>query len=63
VIVEQIFALPGLGRLVLEAITQRDYALVEGSVLFVALNFMVLNLMVDLVYAALDPRVRLGRRG
>jgi len=61
VIVEQIFALPGLGRLVLEAITQRDYALVEGTVLFVALNFMVLNLLVDLAYAALDPRVRLGR--
>lgn len=62
VIVEQIFALPGLGRLVLEAITQRDYALVEGTVLFVALNFMVLNLLVDLAYAALDPRVRLGRQ-
>ncbi len=61
VIVEQIFALPGLGRLVLEAITQRDYALVEGAVLFIALNFMILNLLVDLAYAALDPRVRLGR--
>ena len=60
VIVEQIFALPGLGRLVLEAISQRDYALVEGTVLFIALNFMVLNLLVDLAYAALDPRVRLG---
>jgi len=61
VIVEQIFALPGVGRLTLEAITQRDYALVEGAVLFVALNFMVLNLLVDLAYAVLDPRVRLGR--
>jgi peptide/nickel transport system permease protein len=61
VIVEQIFALPGIGRLVLEAIAQRDYALVEGTVLFIALNFMVLNLLVDLAYAALDPRVRLGR--
>ncbi|HVW93242.1 MAG TPA: ABC transporter permease [Devosia sp.] len=61
VIVEQIFALPGIGRLTLEAITQRDYALVEGTVLFVALLFMVLNLVVDLLYAVLDPRVRLGR--
>ena len=61
VIVEQIFALPGVGRLTLEAITQRDYALVEGSVLFIALNFMVLNLLVDLLYAVLDPHVRLGR--
>jgi len=62
VIVEQIYALPGLGRLVLDAITQRDYALVEGAVLFIALNFMVVNLIVDLAYVALDPRIRLGSR-
>ena len=62
VIVEQIFALPGLGRLVLDAIQQRDYALVQGSVLFIALNFMIVNLLVDLAYAALDPRIRLGER-
>jgi peptide/nickel transport system permease protein len=61
VIVEQIFALPGLGRLVLDAITQRDYALVEGCVLFIALNFMVVNLLVDLAYVWLDPRIRLGK--
>ena len=61
VIVEQIFALPGLGRLVLDAITQRDYALVEGCVLFIAFNFLVVNLLVDLTYVALDPRIRLGR--
>ena len=62
VIVEQIFALPGLGRLTLDAISQRDYALVEGAVLFIAFNFMVVNLLVDLAYAALDPRIRLGGR-
>ena len=60
VIVEQIYALPGLGRMVLDAILQRDYALVQGSVLFVAFNFMIINLLVDLAYVALDPRVRLG---
>lgn len=60
VLVEQIFALPGLGRLVLEAILQRDYALVQGCVLFIAFNFMLVNLIVDLVYVALDPRIRLG---
>jgi peptide/nickel transport system permease protein len=60
VITEQIFALPGLGRLILDAISQRDYALVQGSILFVALNFLVINLLVDLAYAALDPRIRLG---
>lgn len=58
VLVEQIFALPGLGRVVLDAIQQRDYALVQGSVLFIAFNFMVINLLVDLAYAALDPRIR-----
>lgn len=62
VIVEQIFALPGLGRLVLDAILQRDYALVQGTVLFIAFNVMVVNLLVDLAYAMLDPRIRLGER-
>ncbi|KQX43054.1 glutathione ABC transporter permease [Devosia sp. Root436] len=62
VIVEQIFALPGLGRLTLDAIGQRDYALVQGCVLFVAFNFLIVNLLVDLAYAALDPRIRLGAR-
>jgi peptide/nickel transport system permease protein len=62
VIVEQIYALPGLGRMVLEAIQQRDYALVQGAVLFIALNFMIVNLLVDLAYVALDPRIRLESR-
>lgn len=60
VIVEQIFALPGLGRVVLDAILQRDYALVQGVVLFIAFNFLLVNLLVDLAYAALDPRIRYG---
>ncbi|MBI1219192.1 MAG: ABC transporter permease subunit [Rhodobacteraceae bacterium] len=60
VIVEQIFALPGLGRMVLDAILQRDYALVQGAVLFVAFNFMIVNLLVDLAYFWLDPRIRAG---
>lgn len=62
VIVEQIYALPGLGRLVLDAILQRDYALVQGVVLFIAFNFMIVNLLVDLAYVALDPRIRLGEQ-
>ncbi|MGP1358968.1 ABC transporter permease [Roseicyclus sp.] len=62
VIVEQVFALPGLGRVVLDAILQRDYALVQGVVLFIALNFMLVNLLVDLAYAAIDPRIRYGDR-
>lgn len=62
VIVEQIFALPGLGRVVLDAILERDYALVQGVILFIAFNFMVVNLLVDLAYAALDPRIRYGSK-
>ena len=62
VIVEQVFALPGIGRLVLDAISQRDYALVQGTVLFIAFNFLLVNLIVDLAYVALDPRIRLGGR-
>jgi peptide/nickel transport system permease protein len=62
VIVEEIFALPGIGRLVLDAINQRDYALVQGTVLFIAFNFLIVNLIVDLCYVALDPRIRLGAK-
>jgi peptide/nickel transport system permease protein len=57
VIVEKIFSLPGLGRLTLTAISQRDYALIQGATLFIAMNFVLINLFVDLIYAALDPRI------
>jgi peptide/nickel transport system permease protein len=57
VIIEEIFALPGVGRLVFNAISQRDYALVQGIALFIAFNFVVINLITDLIYAALDPRI------
>lgn len=57
VIIEEIFALPGIGRLVFNAISQRDYALVQGIALFVAFNFIVINLLTDLIYTAIDPRI------
>lgn len=57
-IVEQIFALPGLGRLTVNAVSQREYALVQGATLFIATNVVLINLLVDLLYAALDPRIR-----
>jgi peptide/nickel transport system permease protein len=57
VIIEEVFALPGLGRLVFNAISQRDYALVQGIVLFVAFNIVVINLVVDLMYTTVDPRI------
>jgi peptide/nickel transport system permease protein len=58
VIVEIIFAWPGLGRLALDAVIRRDYPMVQGAVLLVALSFAVINLVVDLLYAYLDPRIK-----
>jgi ABC-type dipeptide/oligopeptide/nickel transport system permease component len=58
VLTETIFSLPGLGRLLTDAVAARDYPLVLGSVLVVALIFVVLNLLVDLLYVVLDPRIR-----
>ncbi len=60
VVVEEVFGLPGLGRLVLWAIFQRDYPTVQGAVLFIAVMFMVVNLIVDVLYVYLDPRVSRG---
>jgi peptide/nickel transport system permease protein len=60
IIVEEIFALPGMGRLVLTGIAQREYAVVQSTVLVIAAGFVLVNLLVDLLYAKLDPRVRLS---
>jgi peptide/nickel transport system permease protein len=58
VVIEEIFALPGMGRFVLHAILQRDYPVVQGVVLVVAFMFVLTNLVVDLLYAWVDPRIR-----
>lgn len=58
VIIETVFARQGVGRLVVQAIQQRDGPLVQGTVLFLAVIFVVANLVVDVSYAALDPRIR-----
>jgi ABC-type dipeptide/oligopeptide/nickel transport system permease component len=58
VVTETIFAWPGIGRLVVEAIFNRDFPVVQGVVLVVSLIFVTVNLLVDLAYAALDPRIR-----
>jgi len=60
VITEEVFTLPGVGRLLLWAVFQRDYPLVQGTILFISALFMVSNLLVDLVYAYVDPRIRYG---
>ncbi|HEY5302279.1 MAG TPA: ABC transporter permease subunit, partial [Acetobacteraceae bacterium] len=58
VVVEQVFALPGLGRLMVGAIAERDYALVQAAILLATLVFLMVNACVDVLYAALDPRLR-----
>ena len=58
IVTETIFALPGTGRLVIDSIYQRDFPLVQGVVLYLALIFLFINLIVDLLYAYLDPRIR-----
>ena len=59
VVVETVFSYPGIGRLVFNAINQRDIPVVQASVILLAVIFILLNLIVDLVYARLDPRVKL----
>jgi peptide/nickel transport system permease protein len=60
VITEQIFVIPGFGRLTLEAINQRDYTLLQGVVLVAATGYVVVNLLVDVVYSLLNPRIRVS---
>ena len=58
VVIEQIFSWPGVGWLLIQSITQRDYAVVQGAVLLTATGFVTINLLVDIAYAYLDPRIR-----
>jgi peptide/nickel transport system permease protein len=57
VVTETIFALPGVGRLIVTAISQRDYPIIQGAILMIAVIFVVINFVVDLLYAWLDPRI------
>ena len=59
VVVETVFSYPGIGRLVFNAINQRDIPVVQASVILLAIIFILLNLIVDIIYARLDPRVKL----
>jgi peptide/nickel transport system permease protein len=61
VLVETIFALPGIGRLLIGAINTRDFVIVQGVVLFIATAFVLINFVVDMLYGVLDPRIRHGR--
>jgi peptide/nickel transport system permease protein len=59
VVVEQVFSLPGVGRLVIGAVLSRDFPVIQGTLLFVAVIYLLVNLVVDVLYAVVDPRVRL----
>src|SRR5205807_4698301 len=58
VVTESVFALPGLGRLTVDAIVRRDYPVVQGVILVVSGAYVLINLVVDLLYVVLDPRIR-----
>ena len=60
VVIEQIFSLPGMGRLIVDAINQRDYPLISGTALLFTVILVLVNLVIDLSYAYLDPRVYYG---
>ena len=61
-VVEAIFNIPGLGQLILNSIARRDFAVIQGVVLVVTLMYVTINLIIDLLYGAVDPRVRLDRK-
>ena len=58
VVTESVFAIPGLGRLTIDAILRRDYPLIQGIVLFFSFVYVAVNLLIDLTYTLLDPRIR-----
>ena len=57
VVIEQIFSIPGLGQFTLTGINQRDYPVVQGCVLFIAVLYVLVNLLVDILYTYIDPRI------
>jgi peptide/nickel transport system permease protein len=59
VVIEQVFSLPGVGRLVIGAVLSRDFPVIQGTLLFVAVIYLLINLVVDVLYAVVDPRVRI----
>lgn len=57
--IEQVYSIPGVGRLIIGAIAARDFPVMQGGLLFLAVVYLTVNLTVDLIYALVDPRVRL----
>lgn len=61
VVTETVFNLPGIGQLVVNSIVRRDYAVIQGTILILATTYLILNLIIDILYGFVDPRVRLSR--
>lgn len=60
VVTETVFTIPGMGRLVVQSIARRDYPVIQGAIMSIAMTYVIVNLIVDLLYVYIDPRVRLG---
>lgn len=60
VVTETVFTIPGMGRLVVQSISRRDYPIIQGAVMMIALAYVLVNLLVDILYVYADPRIRLG---
>jgi peptide/nickel transport system permease protein len=60
VVVETVFSMPGMGQLVVNSIARRDFPVIQGVVMVIAIAYLLANLLVDILYVALDPRVRVG---
>ena len=60
-LIEKVFSIPGIGKLAVDAMSNRDFPLLEGTVMYIAFVFVVVNLIVDVSYAFLDPRIRYGK--
>ncbi|MDB4894759.1 MAG: binding-protein-dependent transport system inner rane component, partial [Firmicutes bacterium] len=58
IVIETVFNIPGLGRLVIQSVLRRDYPLIQGAVLFIAVTYVLINLVVDVAYVQADPRIR-----
>ncbi|MEK5057391.1 ABC transporter permease [Paenibacillus shunpengii] len=61
-VIETVFNIPGIGQLIINSIERRDFALIQGSILLITITYVLLNLLIDLLYGLLDPRIKLNRR-
>ena len=62
-LIEKVFAIPGIGKLAVDGMMNRDLPLLQGTVVYIALVFVIVNLVVDISYAFIDPRIRYGKGG